>query len=64
MIELADALRALGDGARSRLEHAPARTGEVIRSAVDPALAREVLGWQAQVGLADGLGRTLAAVRA
>ena len=36
----------------------------MIRSAVDPALAREVLGWQAQVGLADGLRRTLDWVRA
>ena len=62
MIELADALRALGDGAFA-LEHAPARPGEVIRSAVDPALAREVIGWEAQVGLADGLRRTLDWVR-
>ena len=63
VIELADALRPLGDGAFA-LEHAPARPGEVIRSAVDPALAREVLGWRAQVGLADGLRRTLDWVRA
>src|SRR5215207_7498922 len=62
VVELADALRALGDGAFA-LEHAPARHGEVARSAVDPALAREVLGWEAQVGLADGLRRTLDWVR-
>ena len=62
VIELAAALRALGDGAFA-LEHAPVRPGEVIRSAVDPALAREVLGWEAQVGLADGLRRTLDWVR-
>ena len=42
VIELADALRALGDGAPFELEHAPARPGEIVRSAVDPALAREV----------------------
>ena len=61
VIELADALRALGDGAFA-LEHAPERPGEVIRSTVDPALAREVLGWEAQVPLAEGLRRTLASI--
>jgi UDP-glucose 4-epimerase len=63
VIELADALRGLGDGAFT-LEHAPARPGEVLRSAVDPSLARRVLGWEAAVGLAEGLERTLAGVRA
>jgi len=63
VVELADALRALGD-APFELSHAPERPGEVIRSAVDPALARKVLGWEARVGLADGLERTLARVRA
>jgi UDP-glucose 4-epimerase len=64
VIELAAALRALGNGAPFELSYAPARTGEIVRSAVDPALAREVLGWHAEVGLADGLARTLAGVRA
>jgi len=64
VIELAAALRALGDGAPFELEHAPARTGEIERSAVDPSLAREVLGWEPRVGLAEGLERTLAVVRA
>jgi UDP-glucose 4-epimerase len=63
VVELAEALRALGDGRPFELEYAPERPGEVIRSAVDPALAREVLGWEARVGLSEGLGRTLAAVR-
>jgi UDP-glucose 4-epimerase len=63
VIELADALRALGGGAPFALRHAPERTGEIIRSAVDPSLAREVLGWEARVGLAEGLERTLALVR-
>jgi len=63
VIELAAALRAHGDGAPFELEFAPARTGEIERSAVDPALAREVLSWEARVGLAEGLERTLAAVR-
>jgi UDP-glucose 4-epimerase len=64
VIELAAALEALGDGAPFELTFAPARTGEIVRSAVDPALAREVLGWEARVGLAEGLERTLAVVRA
>ncbi len=64
VIELADALREL-DGSRAfELEHAPERPGEVHRSAVDPALAGEVLGWRAQVGLTDGLRRTLASIQA
>src|SRR5688500_7558142 len=64
VIELAAALEALGDGAPFELTFAPARTGEIVRSAVDPALAREVLGWEARVGIAEGLERTLAVVRA
>jgi len=63
VLELAAALRAL-DGSRPfELEHAPERPGEILRSAVDPSLAREVLGWQARVGLADGLRLTLASLR-
>ena len=64
VIELAAALGALGDGAPFELTFAPARTGEIVRSAVDPSLAREVLGWEARVELAEGLERTLAVVRA
>ena len=64
VIELAAALEALGGGAPFELTFAPARTGEIVRSAVDPSLARGVLGWEARVGLADGLERTLAVVRA
>jgi UDP-glucose 4-epimerase len=64
VVELAAALRALGNGAPFELSYAPARTGEIVRSAVDPALAREVLGWRAEVALPEGLERTLAGVRA
>ena len=64
VIELADALRAHGNGVPFELRFAPARTGEIVRSAVDPALAGAVLGWRAEVGLAEGLERTLAGVRA
>src|SRR5215212_4795139 len=48
VVGLADALRALGD-APFELSHAPERPGEVVRSAVDPSLAREVLGWEPRV---------------
>ncbi|MBV9605284.1 MAG: GDP-mannose 4,6-dehydratase [Solirubrobacterales bacterium] len=41
-------------------EFAPARAGEVQRSCLDVKRAREVLGWEAQVGLEDGLRRILA----
>ena len=64
VVDLAAALRALGNGAPFELSYAPARTGEIVRSAVDPALAREVLGWRAEVALPEGLERTLAGVRA
>src|SRR5215207_8998345 len=63
VVELAHALRALGGGAPFELEHAPERPGEVARSAVDPSLAREALGWEARVALPEGLERTLAAIR-
>jgi UDP-glucose 4-epimerase len=55
--ELVDAL-----GVEARF--APARTGEVARSCLDVSRAAEVLGWCAEVPLAEGLERTLAAVRA
>ena len=52
-------VRALGVQA----EHAPARTGEVARCCLDVSRAADVLGWRPAVPLADGLQRTLAAVR-
>ncbi len=42
---------------------ADARPGEVQRTALDPERAESELGWRAQVGLEDGLERTLAAIR-
>ena len=44
-------------------EHAPGRPGEVQHIALDPARARAELGWEAQVDLDDGLGRTLDSLR-
>jgi UDP-glucose 4-epimerase len=43
--------------------HGPAKPGEQRRSVLNSALAREKLGWQPQVNLADGLARTVAAFR-
>jgi len=39
-------------------ERAEARLGDVHRSVLDSSLARRELGWQAAVGLSDGLERT------
>jgi UDP-glucose 4-epimerase len=41
-------------------EFAPPRPGEVQRSCLEVSRARDVLGWEAQVGLEDGLRRILA----
>jgi UDP-glucose 4-epimerase len=43
------------------VEHAAARAGDIGRSSLDPSRAREALGWRAEVPLAEGLRRTLAA---
>jgi UDP-glucose 4-epimerase len=57
VLQLVEAL-----GVEPRFE--PARKGEVARSCLDVSRAAEVLGWRAQVSLAEGLERTLAAARA
>jgi UDP-glucose 4-epimerase len=44
-------------------EHAPERPGEVRHIALDASRARAELGWQASVGLDEGLERTLASLR-
>lgn len=40
--------------------HGPAKAGEQLRSVLDPRRAGEVLGWQAETPLAEGLRRTVA----
>ncbi|MSR05571.1 MAG: NAD-dependent epimerase/dehydratase family protein [Gemmatimonadetes bacterium] len=45
-------------GKRAPVRHAPARAGELRRSAVDPARASRVWGWVPEVSLAEGLRRT------
>src|SRR5438445_8779183 len=41
----------------------PSRTGDVMRIALDPSLARTELGWQASMPLHEGLARTYAFFR-
>jgi UDP-glucose 4-epimerase len=70
VLDLIEALEGLGreagllsDGAGFEPEMAPARAGEVLRSALDPTRAREVLGFEAKVGVTDGLRVTLDSFR-
>jgi UDP-glucose 4-epimerase len=44
-------------------EHAPARPGEVQHIYLDCSRAQTEFGWRAEVGLEDGLERTLASLR-
>ena len=60
VVDLVEALRPLGD---LSVEHAPERPGEVMHIALDTSRARDELGWEAKVGLEDGLERTLASLR-
>jgi UDP-glucose 4-epimerase len=59
VLELVDALAALGGGESFEPELAPERTGEVQRIALDAARAERELGWRAEVGLDEGLKLTL-----
>jgi UDP-glucose 4-epimerase len=38
--------------------HGPAKAGEQRRSVIDPALAKQALGWEPRVALDEGLART------
>ncbi|HET7573671.1 MAG TPA: NAD-dependent epimerase/dehydratase family protein [Solirubrobacterales bacterium] len=62
VLELVEALRALGGREDFEPEFAPARTGEVQRIAVDAGRAERELGWRAEMGLEEGLRVTLDAV--
>ena len=46
-------------GSDAEAVHAPARPGELARSALDPSLAADVLGWRPTTTLADGVARTI-----
>lgn len=58
VLDILDALAPYGDGSFEP-EFAEARLGEMERSCLDVTRAREELAWQARVGLAEGLGRTV-----
>ena len=68
VLELVSQLGMLGnelgllDGRSFEPQFAPARAGEVQRSALDPTRSREELGFVADVDLEDGLRRTLQSV--
>ena len=49
-------------GASVECELAPLREGELERSCIDPGRAREQLGWQAEIGLQEGLVDTYRAL--
>lgn len=46
-------------GAPDEPDFAPPRLGDVERSALDAARAREILGWSPQVDIAEGVARTV-----
>jgi UDP-glucose 4-epimerase len=63
-VSVLDLVAALNDLAGDRgfsVGHAPPRTGEVQRSCLDVTLAREALGWTAEMELSEGLRITLEA---
>ena len=59
VLELAEQLQRSA-GREVGVVHAPARPGEQLRSAVSVDRAREMLGWEPQATLADGLAETFA----
>jgi UDP-glucose 4-epimerase len=60
VVDLVEALKSHGT---FDAEHAPERPGEVRRIALDATKAKRELGWEARIGLAEGLDRTLASLR-
>lgn len=54
---LAETLREVS-GATAPIEYAPARAGELARSALQTDKARAVLGWTPEVSIAEGLANT------
>jgi UDP-glucose 4-epimerase len=62
VIDIVEALGKLGQG-DFEADMAPERPGEVRHIALDYTRAREELGWEPRVDLAEGLERTLESVR-
>jgi UDP-glucose 4-epimerase len=61
VLDIVEVLSAHGEGFGA--DHAPERPGEVRQIYLDTSRAEGELGWKAQVGLEEGLDRTLASLR-
>jgi UDP-glucose 4-epimerase len=59
VLDIVEILGRLGNRPDFEAEHAPERKGEIRRIAIDAGRARDELGWEPQVQLEEGLGRTL-----
>ena len=62
VLELIETLSDLA-GVQAEPEFAPARPGEVLRNALDPSRSKSELGFEAKVGMADGLRTTFESFR-
>jgi UDP-glucose 4-epimerase len=62
VLDIVDALAPLAEEAFVA-QHEPERLGEVRKIALDTSRARDELGWEPSVGLADGLKTTLDSLR-
>ena len=62
VLDLVEHCRAIRPGAGFEPVFEPARAGEVLRSALDPAKALAELGWRAEIGVREGLEATLDSV--
>jgi nucleoside-diphosphate-sugar epimerase len=58
VLELAERIIKLA-GSKSRIEHRELPVDDPKQRQPDISHAKELLGWQPEVGLEDGLGRTL-----
>jgi UDP-glucose 4-epimerase len=63
VIDVIDALNEAAGDQQLEYEHAPERPGEVRHIYLDTARAEGELGWQAKVGLAEGMKLTLDSLR-
>jgi len=63
VLDIVEALAGQADGSGFEPEMAPERPGEVRHIALDASRAQSDLGWRAEVGISDGLQRTLASLR-
>lgn len=62
VLDLVQALGRHAGDSSFKPQFAPHRPGEIQRNALDPARAASKLGWQAEVGIAEGIEKTLASV--